>query len=1727
MAKLWTEDADVGELLSSIHLEKYENDFRQGGYCTARDLFCLDNETLSKIGVIATGHRKRILKLAKQIQDGSLSEEGEASLDCLITEPTLEKGLQKELNDLKVYTNPTIPERKLMASKMSGTFVESIKENVAVLEKPVPKPRTVFSKTKPLTDTLPQITTAAPVSPDVSPQESTTSPFIVLEGFRPGESSTDTEDADLEELPSTKGFQKGINSWSSTESIPKPEQISENLPPVPPRIHRGIPPITFCGKAEQEENLASPLSSSPCSYSSTGETSPSAPSTPEKQVEMVPNEIYLGISHVTQEIPHPRPVPQPPFRKEANASAENISRLSSSMVELTVIPEPSSRDRVLLEEEINPYCETVFHRSSSDHQQISKNQRNTESGTCNQDHLGTFRQNCATKDGLIPSTPLNKSEDYFTVGVPNTSSQSFCLPTCSYNDEYADDLTISPYASFTFAADPAHPIISGWLEKLSPHGNCVFQRRYSKFDGKNLMYFNNEKEVYPKGVIPLAAIQMVRPAKESKFEIVTSQRIFVFRTENETQRNHWCKTLQDRVKDKLVSAKPRLGLGSQCQKSGYLELKGTKSKIYTAIINDKVWLYKNEQCFKNGIGITLIDIRGATIRESKHKTFELITPFKTFSFTAESWREKKDWMEALQESIAETLSDYEVAEKIWSNRSNKTCADCKAINPDWASINLCVVICKNCAGQHRGLGTTISKVQSLTLDTSVWSNEIVQLFIMIGNERANRFWAARLTPYEELDPDATAEQRREFIGLKYRDGRYRLPHPRFATQDDLLKALCTAVAEQNLLQIVPQIFTEAAEALDSNLYDQCQAPSLGRVSESQSYKSIESSSTEGLDTGSVYDEITQPVIYSGYLYKSASISKTSTKKNKEEYQKKWCTLDRCLLFYDSEKRNDPSLKIDMNEIICLGVSRHESPNSPGPCDRFRYTFEVYLVSEKVYQFGVETAEALHGWTNCIGKAFTSLNCHCLLAREFERVGRLKYKAMFDPEQWKEGYFVLQKSNLFICPGNEKAAEDSVNLRRLQELSVTTQMENNEKKDILVLVEKGRTLHLQGMARVDFSMWYQDIQTAAGGKGNALRDQQLSRNDIPIIVDSCIAFITQYGLRHEGIYRKNGAKSRIKLLMDEFRQDARNVRLRIGDNFIEDVTDVLKRFFREIDDPVFMAELHPLWQEAAEIPQKLRRLERYKDLIRSLPRVNRTTLAALIGHLYRVQKCADLNQMCTKNLSLLFAPSLFQTDGKGEHEVKIVEDLIDNYLYVFNIDEEQVNQMELEISLITTWKDVQLSQAGDLIIEVYLEKRLPDCCITLKVSPTMSAEELTNQVLYLRNIPACDKDIWITFEAIECGELERPLHPKEKVLEQALQWCKLPVPSSAYLVVKKIPSITAIDIFTGYKNDVVKGGMLKCREEPPKLLQGNKFQERLFQIRDRKLLLLKDKKSNKPEKEWMLQTLKVYLGIRKKLKAPAQWGFTVFLDKHQLYLCCAGETEMWDWMTSILKAQHDDLRPAVLRRHSSSDLSKQKFGTMPLVPIRGDESNSTMVSANKTLRKLHARRTLSMYFPMKMHQDSFEEQTGSAEPLYEEVGEFNLQVLKSLETSFLTGADPTTKAVEIDLTKTAPPERPVSLDQRKTASLERIINPSPAKSFSVDGCRGLTPAVSMDRLRNPEHVKSLILENNSAVTSDETFRLFPKTKSLGINSESQEKLLQELTSAIQKKSETGNVPNQTG
>ncbi|KAJ7945604.1 ADP-ribosylation factor GTPase-activating protein AGD3 [Quillaja saponaria] len=71
---------------------------------------------------------------------------------------------------------------------------------------------------------------------------------------------------------------------------------------------------------------------------------------------------------------------------------------------------------------------------------------------------------------------------------------------------------------------------------------------------------------------------------------------------------------------------------------------------------------------------------------------------------------------------------------------NDKCADCGASEPDWASLNLGVLVCIECSGVHRNLGVHISKVRSLTLDVKVWEPSVISLFQSLGNAFANSVW---------------------------------------------------------------------------------------------------------------------------------------------------------------------------------------------------------------------------------------------------------------------------------------------------------------------------------------------------------------------------------------------------------------------------------------------------------------------------------------------------------------------------------------------------------------------------------------------------------------------------------------------------------------------------------------------------------------------------------------------------------------------------------------------------------------------------------------------------------------------------------------------------------------------------------------------------------------------------------------------------------------------------
>ncbi|RYP04955.1 hypothetical protein DL765_010003 [Monosporascus sp. GIB2] len=104
--------------------------------------------------------------------------------------------------------------------------------------------------------------------------------------------------------------------------------------------------------------------------------------------------------------------------------------------------------------------------------------------------------------------------------------------------------------------------------------------------------------------------------------------------------------------------------------------------------------------------------------------------------------------------------------------ANKICADCKRNkHPRWASWNLGVFICIRCSGIHRGMGTHISRVKSVDLDS--WTDEQLKSILSWGNARANKYWESKLAA-GHVPSEAKIEN---FIRTKYELKRWVMDGP--------------------------------------------------------------------------------------------------------------------------------------------------------------------------------------------------------------------------------------------------------------------------------------------------------------------------------------------------------------------------------------------------------------------------------------------------------------------------------------------------------------------------------------------------------------------------------------------------------------------------------------------------------------------------------------------------------------------------------------------------------------------------------------------------------------------------------------------------------------------------------------------------------------------------------------------------------------------------------------
>ncbi|XP_065773091.1 arf-GAP with GTPase, ANK repeat and PH domain-containing protein 1 isoform X6 [Muntiacus reevesi] len=186
---------------------------------------------------------------------------------------------------------------------------------------------------------------------------------------------------------------------------------------------------------------------------------------------------------------------------------------------------------------------------------------------------------------------------------------------------------------------------------------------------------------------------------------------------------------------------------------------------------------------------------------------------QTWHFEATTYEERDAWVQAIESQILASLQSCESSknksrltsqseamalQSIRNIRGNSHCVDCETQNPNWASLNLGALMCIECSGIHRNLGTHLSRVRSLDLDD--WPIELIKVMSSIGNELANSVWEESTQGRTKPSLDSTREEKERWIRAKYEQKLFLAPLP--CTELSLGQHLLRATADEDLRTVI-------------------------------------------------------------------------------------------------------------------------------------------------------------------------------------------------------------------------------------------------------------------------------------------------------------------------------------------------------------------------------------------------------------------------------------------------------------------------------------------------------------------------------------------------------------------------------------------------------------------------------------------------------------------------------------------------------------------------------------------------------------------------------------------------------------------------------------------------------------------------------------------------------------------------------------------------------------
>ncbi|KAI9043586.1 kinase-like protein [Aspergillus affinis] len=191
------------------------------------------------------------------------------------------------------------------------------------------------------------------------------------------------------------------------------------------------------------------------------------------------------------------------------------------------------------------------------------------------------------------------------------------------------------------------------------------------------------------------------------------------------------------------------------------------------------------------------------------------------------------------------------------------------------------------------------------------------------------------------------------------------------------------------------------------------------------------------------------------------------------------------------------------------------------------------------------------------------------------------------------------------------------------------------------------------------------------------DELYSRHpDMPVpqIVQQCIAAVETYALNLQGIYRQSEKPGTIERMIAEFELNWPHHDLKLPAHFhhnIHNVTSLLKRYFRDLPNPLLTLQHYHSFISAAKVDDDIGRRDSIHALINQLSDPHYVTLRALTFHLDKVQQRSNQNRMTTGNLAIIFGPTLMGSNTTNMvdtgWQVRVVETIITYASDIFDED----------------------------------------------------------------------------------------------------------------------------------------------------------------------------------------------------------------------------------------------------------------------------------------------------------------------------------------------------------------------------------------------------------------------------------------------------------------------------